>query len=194
MGMNGLSAIAPSGQPNEADSKPKTRKKNKKAHRDERKDDDDQDGGDDNQDDDDADPELGGDMDDDILPQEDATATPARAGTLWVREEKCRTYLEDRLQCTFPKTRKIVKSPITGRFLELDGYSATLKIAFEHNGIQHYVYPNRFHHSVKEFVRQRTNDRIKAQVCREKGIRLLIVRYDEDVEESLARQLESIGE
>ena len=107
----------------------------------------------------------------------------------WVREEACRSTLEGLLGHAFPSTRKVIKSPLSRRYLELDGYCAALSLAFEHNGKQHYEYPNRYHRDVKEFARQCTNDHIKHRACRAKGITLIVVRYDEDVVVAIRRQL-----
>lgn len=114
----------------------------------------------------------------------------SRLGVRWVREEQCRQLLEELCRLPFPKTRKIIKSPDTGRWLELDGYNAKLKIAFEHNGAQHYTFPNTFHHSLKQFWRQVRNDQIKKVECHRQGILLIIIRQDDkDLRSTIIKQL-----
>jgi len=94
------------------------------------------------------------------------------------REEKCRRIFESIYQAPFGTCKPdFLKSPKTGRNLELDGYNADLKIAFEYNGIQHYQYPNPFHRTEEKFQRQLYNDRIKRRMCDELGIYLISIPY-----------------
>ena len=69
-------------------------------------------------------------------------------------------------------------NPETGKNLELDGYNSDLKLAFEYNGIQHYVYPNRFHKTVKEFEDQVRRDVFKKDACSLSGIYLIVIPYN----------------
>ena len=66
----------------------------------------------------------------------------------------------------------------TGFFLELDGYCKQLKLVFEYDGIQHYVYPNPFHKSKEEFNRQRQRDEMKDRKCKRHGTTLIRIKYD----------------
>ena len=68
---------------------------------------------------------------------------------------------------------------IGGRKLELDGYNDILKIAFEHNGPQHYSskwYGKSNENLTKKFHTQCQNDKIKQEWCKSKGIVLIIFR------------------
>ncbi len=80
---------------------------------------------------------------------------------------------------SFPICRpRFLKSPKTGRNLELDGYNEELGIAFEYNGKQHYEYPNRFHKTEDEFREQLKRDQWKLQQCDENNIYLINIPYN----------------
>ena len=86
------------------------------------------------------------------------------------REEKCRDIFEALTGKAFPTKRPaFLKNPKTGRNLELDGYCAELNLAFEHNGKQHYEFPNSFH---------KTRDKYKRKTCKSLGIKLVNIPYD----------------
>ena len=95
---------------------------------------------------------------------------PACSGS---RSEKlCRKIVEGAMLETFPNRRpKFLKG------LELDGYNADLKIAFEYNGIQHYeYYPDFFHkNGIEVFHQQQERDAQKKLICEKRGITLLII-------------------
>ncbi|KKK41981.1 MAG: hypothetical protein Lokiarch_38620, partial [Candidatus Lokiarchaeum sp. GC14_75] len=72
-----------------------------------------------------------------------------------------------------------------GGLLELDGYSEILKIAFEYNGPQHYslefymnVYKLSRDVALKRLQRQQQNDNLKMDLCKEKGINLIVIPFD----------------
>lgn len=76
----------------------------------------------------------------------------------------------------FPKKR-----PEWLQGLELDGYNKDLKIGFEYNGRQHFEYNERFHRGDPEnFEKQKTRDIKKYKLCREHGIKLIIIPYQYD--------------
>lgn len=70
-----------------------------------------------------------------------------------------------------------IRNPKTNYPLELDGYCPELMIAIEYNGIQHYVWPNFFHSTIKEFFAQRDRDQVKAEICIQEHICLIRVPY-----------------
>lgn len=93
-------------------------------------------------------------------------------------EEKCRKVLEQHYHLKFKPIRPDwLKNPRTRSNLELDGYNHKLKIAFEANGIQHYRYDPHFHNSRNDFIDQQYRDRLKAKLCRKKGVHLIIIPY-----------------
>lgn len=95
------------------------------------------------------------------------------------REEQCRAVLESLFPGHhFPSCRPSwLVNPRTGRSLELDGYNEELRLAFEYNGEQHYVYPNKFHRSPDEFLDYKRRDLIKRLLCDQHGVYLLVIPY-----------------
>jgi hypothetical protein len=86
-------------------------------------------------------------------------------------EEYCRSVFERLFDTHFPKSRPDWLTNNEGGRLELDGYSQTLRIAFEHQGGQHFEPSEYF--GKNKFRRQRDHDRLKRRLCRKKGIRLV---------------------
>ena len=85
-----------------------------------------------------------------------------------IGERVCRLIFEKIFQASFPSVfPDWLKSPVTQRKLELDGYCQALAIAFEYNGEQHYtddtLYP------------QSQYDSIKILMCHTRGIRLFVI-------------------
>ena len=93
-------------------------------------------------------------------------------------ENKCRKIIENIFNSKFPSIRpSFLKSPLTGKNLELDCYNANLGIALEYNGIQHYQYTPVFHKSEKDFYSQVHRDDFKRKKCQDLGIKLIEVPY-----------------
>jgi len=89
----------------------------------------------------------------------------------------CET-LEAIYKLPFPTVRpNFLKNPETKRNLELDCYNEQLKIAAEYNGEQHYNFPNRFHKTRQEFMKQVRRDRLKAEICELRGIHLITIPW-----------------
>jgi hypothetical protein len=59
----------------------------------------------------------------------------------------------------------------------------------EFNGIQHYEFRKRFHKSQEEFLDSIKRDEIKKEYCKKNNIPLHIIKYDEDINESLTKIL-----
>lgn len=87
-----------------------------------------------------------------------------------VGEVSLALFLERIFNTKFDKTREVVKRE--DGFLELDGFSKLLNIAFEHQGDQHYldVYRGKSTAPIKE------KDRFKVDFCLKNGIKLIIIR------------------
>ena len=94
-------------------------------------------------------------------------------------EEVAYTFLKEMFQGyrIYKRNRKIIKSPLTGFYLELDFYIPKLKLAIELNGITHYkpVYGK------EKFERQQRNDALKRELCKEKGITLIEIPLEDGV-------------
>jgi hypothetical protein len=97
----------------------------------------------------------------------------------WKREEYCRSIFS-RIYPSydFKSCRPdFLINPKTGRRMELDGYCPQLKMAFEYNGQQHYVYPNSWHKTQQEFEDQLFRDALKKRLCENEGIYLITIPY-----------------
>ena len=94
-------------------------------------------------------------------------------------ESICRKVFEYHYGVSFPTIRPdFLINPETGSNIELDGYNEELKLAFEYNGIQHYVYPNKFHKNYDEFEQQIRRDIYKKEACKRSGVYLLVIPYE----------------
>ncbi len=104
-----------------------------------------------------------------------------------VSEQKCRSILEKLSQQNFPATKKVF-----GNGYELDMYNTELKLAFEFDGIQHYIFIPYWHKTVDRFEEQQKRDRKKDALCIEYGIALERIHYkiakDDAVLESFIRE------
>lgn len=72
-----------------------------------------------------------------------------------------------------------LKNVLTKRNLELDMYCEELNIALEYQGVQHIKYLPHFHKTEKNFKDQLLRDQMKARICRERGIKLIIIYHYE---------------
>lgn len=86
-------------------------------------------------------------------------------------EEKTRFVFEELTGKRFPNKKRAINS------YELDGYCDELKLAFEHHGQQHYKFVKYFHKNQETFQKRIEIDRIKTQICIEKGISKIDVPY-----------------
>jgi hypothetical protein len=93
------------------------------------------------------------------------------------QEPLCRTFLEKFFKKPFPKSRP--KWLRNNGQMELDCFCEELGIAVEYNGKQHYEYYERFHKTIKDFEDQQRRDALKAKLCNEHGVELIIVPYYE---------------
>jgi hypothetical protein len=93
-------------------------------------------------------------------------------------ESECRRVLETLLRKPFPSCRpKHLQNHITNQSLELDCFNEEIGLAVEYNGEQHYRFVPAFHKTRDAFHNQQYRDDIKKNLCREKGIDLIIVPY-----------------
>ena len=113
----------------------------------------------------------------------EATGASVRKGT-WcgvcssgVHEQICRAILENGFQCKFPKSYPDWLVNSLGNKMELDGYSKTLRLAFEYNGVQHYRLNKKFHKSEEELGRRQQDDLRKEALCLAHDVKLIVVPY-----------------
>lgn len=94
------------------------------------------------------------------------------------REQMVCQTLEQIYGKGFPTRRpSFLRNPETGELLEYDCFNEELRLAAEHNGEHHYVYPNTFHRSEEEFSGQLRRDSYKLKISEENGIYLIRVPY-----------------
>jgi hypothetical protein len=67
--------------------------------------------------------------------------------------------------------------------MHLDGYNDMLKLAFEFNGPQHYIFYPKYHKSYNDFLNQQERDKIKSELCKKNLVTLIIVPYTLDYDE-----------
>lgn len=89
-------------------------------------------------------------------------------------EELCRTIFQELTGKKFINSR-----PKWLNGLELDGYNKELKMAWEYNGKQHYLYvPEYFHrNNIEEFHSQQERDKRKIMLCEKNEVNLLVIPY-----------------
>lgn len=86
-------------------------------------------------------------------------------------EEICRAHFEQIFQKKFPTIRPEFLKISNGYRLELDGFNEELKIAFEHQGTQHYQLC--FDKNPDKLLRTQTYDLLKKRLCDLHGVRLI---------------------
>jgi hypothetical protein len=95
-------------------------------------------------------------------------------------EALCRRLLEFMLEMELPKCRpKWLVNPTTKRCLELDMYNATHQLAFEYDGAQHDVYTPHYHANEDHFAYRKLLDRLKTELCRDAGVKLVRISWAE---------------
>lgn len=77
--------------------------------------------------------------------------------------------------CEFVKVRPEELRNEEGNKLELDGYNAEFKLAFEYQGKQHTFFNKHFHKNQASFEKRQRDDYIKKEWCKENGISLIEV-------------------
>jgi hypothetical protein len=86
-------------------------------------------------------------------------------------ERIVRIYFEHLFGKKFPKTRPLWLVSKSGSRLELDGYCEELRLAFEHQGTQHYKPFGSI--TLADVKRVQRRDAIKRRLCRKHGVRLV---------------------
>lgn len=94
-------------------------------------------------------------------------------------ESVCKRVAEEVFGEKFITVRPdFLRNPETGRNLEIDLYSEKLSIGIEYNGKQHYVWPNIFHKTYEDFIKQVRRDQLKVELCDRHGVYLITVPYN----------------
>ena len=92
-------------------------------------------------------------------------------------ERIARDVFEQMFSTPFPKRRPKWLINSRGHQMELDGYSKTLSLGFEYQGIQHYKETMSFHRGGQNVARQKRNDTRKQKLCRSHGVNLIAIPY-----------------
>lgn len=99
-------------------------------------------------------------------------------------ELECKRAAEKITGKRFDKKRPdFLKNNITDSNLEIDCYCEELKLGIEYNGIQHYKYTPYFHASKDAFYNTKYRDEMKQRLCKNNGIKLIVVPYTVKVNE-----------
>ena len=93
-------------------------------------------------------------------------------------EKICRDTMEKIYGVPFNNSRPSwLKNHLTGRNMELDCYNEKLKLAVEYDGENHYKWPNYLNQSYEDFKKQARRDKLKVEICQQKGVHLIVVPY-----------------
>lgn len=115
-----------------------------------------------------------------------------RSGTwcpqcLYKGEEETRLIFEELSGMSFVRRRNIL---VAHPRYELDGFNATIRVAFEHHGKQHYQYVSYFHkNGIEDFETQQRIDEERRTACEDEWITLIEVPYNVDKRTFIANAL-----
>lgn len=121
-----------------------------------------------------------------------------KIGLDWVRRNNRKlsrghAALTQLMQNLLPN-EEIINEHHIGERLMLDIYCPTYQLAAEYHGRQHFFYSNHFHKDQDDFKAGQERDERKEELCREKGIALVVFRFTDKLEESAVfeRMMEAI--
>ena len=109
-------------------------------------------------------------------------------------EKMTRIILSSIFGSNFIKKKPNFLKLSSGGILEYDAYNEKLEIAAEYNGLQHHEYREHFHKTKKEFLKQKDNDRKKAELSKKNGIKLIIINEQKNMPPSKENILDQIKE
>ncbi len=111
-----------------------------------------------------------------------------------VRERLCRNYFEELTHQSFPKSKPKWLVNSRGNRMELDGYSENLKLAFEHQGEQHYRAVEHFNRRDETLTQRIADDLQKKTLCQQHGVTLIAIPYTVESEKLLDWIVEAISQ
>lgn len=108
-------------------------------------------------------------------------------GLSWLKESRKKvsrgqTALTNIMQKLLPG-QKIVNEHYLDDKLRLDVYCPSYQLAAEYHGRQHFYYTSKFYDSKYEFEEAQKRDAKKIEMCKERGIALVVIRYDDELTE-----------
>jgi len=90
-------------------------------------------------------------------------------------ERICNVFFEHLFNTEFTKTYPNWLINEDGNQMELDGFSEKYKLAFEHQGGQHYYVDGFFIKTEEQLARRKRNDKTKLDLCKKHNIKLIAV-------------------
>jgi hypothetical protein len=90
-------------------------------------------------------------------------------------ERICRAFFEQTFKRSFPKVKPPWLLNQKGNRMELDGYCQSLKLAFEHQGLQHYSEASLFVSDKNSLKKRMHDDELKMELCKENGVLLICI-------------------
>ncbi|CAE6864591.1 hypothetical protein IQ288_05080 [Burkholderia sp. R-69980] len=115
---------------------------------------------------------------------------------LSLSERVCRVVLASIFGASFPRSRPEWLLGRQGVPLELDGYCARLKLAFEYQGAQHFAEVKQFRINQQRLTALQDRDEIKRARCREHGVTLIEIPYtisNDKIERHIRAELKRQG-
>jgi hypothetical protein len=108
-------------------------------------------------------------------------------GLSWVKKGKRKmsrgqSSLTDILKKIVPG-EEVINEFHLGDRLMLDIYCPAYNLGIEYHGRQHFFYTKRFFDSKYEFIEAQKRDEKKVELCKEKGIILIVFRYNDSLTE-----------
>jgi hypothetical protein len=108
-------------------------------------------------------------------------------GLSWLKESRKKvsrgqTALTNIMKKLLP-SEKIVNEFYIEDKMRLDVYCPSYKLAAEYHGRQHFYYTSKFYESKYEFEEAQKRDQRKVDVCKERGIALIVIRYNDELTE-----------
>ena len=92
-------------------------------------------------------------------------------------EKLFRIIIEKFFNCEFPSCRPEWLKNKYGNRLQIDGYNEELKIGFEYQGEQHFIFSSHFYKTIEKFERNKQNDRTKKKILSNKNIFMFYPTY-----------------
>ena len=112
------------------------------------------------------------------------------------REAYVRSILESIFRTSFPSVRpRWLINPLSGRRLEIDCFSPSLRLCVEADGRQHSEYVPYFHRTFQCFLDQKQRDIMKSAMIRKRGLRLIRVPWtvrDDEMESYLLSEINKV--
>lgn len=81
-----------------------------------------------------------------------------------------------------------LKNEETGKKLRIDAYFEDLKVGIEYNGPQHYINTPLYYKNKGELEHRQKLDKLKIELCKQHGIKIISIKYDDKVTNDYIKQ------